>query len=145
MHAALGCAKLASMNVALRKPMTLPQFLAWEERQELRYEFDGFQPVEIPDVTVAQDMIGNALRALLADSLRGTPCRVHGPTLKIEVMGRIRYPDAFVCCTPTPSTETVIKDPVVVLEVLSASASCTEGPRGCLATRRRRRSKVTSS
>jgi hypothetical protein len=33
------------MNVALRKPMTLEQFLAWEERQELRYEFDGFGPV----------------------------------------------------------------------------------------------------
>lgn len=33
------------MNVALRKPMALPEFLAWEERQELRYEFDGVQPV----------------------------------------------------------------------------------------------------
>ena len=33
------------MNVALRKPMSLAEFLAWEERQELRYEFDGFQPV----------------------------------------------------------------------------------------------------
>ena len=33
------------MNVALRRPMTLPEFLAWEERQELRYEFNGFQPV----------------------------------------------------------------------------------------------------
>ena len=33
------------MNVSLRKPMTIDQFLAWEERQELRYEFDGLQPV----------------------------------------------------------------------------------------------------
>ena len=33
------------MNVVLRKPMTLEAFLAWEERQELRYEFDGFQPI----------------------------------------------------------------------------------------------------
>jgi Uma2 family endonuclease len=73
------------MNVALRKPMTLPQFLAWEERQELRYEFDGFRPVAMPDVTIAHDIIGNALRALLGDRLRGTPYRVRGPTLKIEV------------------------------------------------------------
>ena len=35
------------MNIALRKPMTLTEFLAWEERQELRYEFDGFQPVAV--------------------------------------------------------------------------------------------------
>ena len=27
----------ASMNVAVRKPMTLAEFLAWEERQPLRH------------------------------------------------------------------------------------------------------------
>ena len=29
------------MNVALRQRMSLAEFLAWEERQVLRYEFDG--------------------------------------------------------------------------------------------------------
>jgi hypothetical protein len=38
-------ASVVPMNVVLRKPMTLEAFLDWEERQELRYEFDGFQPV----------------------------------------------------------------------------------------------------
>ena len=33
------------MNLALRKPMTLAEFLEWEERQPLRYEFDGVGPV----------------------------------------------------------------------------------------------------
>ena len=33
------------MNLALRKPMTLAEFLAWEERQPLRHEFDGVGPV----------------------------------------------------------------------------------------------------
>ncbi len=33
------------MADALAKPMTLESFLAWEERQELRYEFDGFRPI----------------------------------------------------------------------------------------------------
>ena len=33
------------MKIALRRPMSLAEFLAWEKRQELRYEFDGFQPV----------------------------------------------------------------------------------------------------
>ncbi len=32
------------MNVALHKPWTLLAFLAWEERQEARWEFDGAQP-----------------------------------------------------------------------------------------------------
>jgi hypothetical protein len=29
------------MSGILRNPMTLAEFLRWEERQELRYEFDG--------------------------------------------------------------------------------------------------------
>jgi hypothetical protein len=36
---------MRKINVALRKPMSLNEFLAWEERQELRYEFDGLQAV----------------------------------------------------------------------------------------------------
>src|ERR1700760_580362 len=38
------CASHVMMSAALRKPMTLQEFLDWEERQELRYEFDGSQP-----------------------------------------------------------------------------------------------------
>ena len=33
------------MNLAVRKPMTLAEFLEWEEQQPLRYEFDGVGPV----------------------------------------------------------------------------------------------------
>jgi Uma2 family endonuclease len=114
------------MNVALRKLMTVDQFLAWEERQELRYEFNGFEPVAMTGGTDAHEAIGGTLRALLQERLRGKPCRVRGPTLKIEVMDRIRYPDAFVYCTPVPPGETVIKEPVVVFEVLSPGTSRTD-------------------
>jgi Uma2 family endonuclease len=106
--------------------MTLEQFLAWEESQVLRYEFDGWQPVAMTGGTVAHELIGGTLRALLHEQLRGKPCRAVGPTLKIEVMGRIRYPDAFVYCTPVPPEETVIREPVVVFEVLSPGTSLTD-------------------
>ena len=46
--------------------------------------------------------------------------------MKIEVMGRIRYPDAFVYCTPAPADETVIRNAVVVFEVLSPGTSRTD-------------------
>jgi Uma2 family endonuclease len=114
------------MNVALRKATTLLQFLAWEDRQELRYEFDGFQPVAMTGGTVAHETISGTLRALLGERLRGKLCCVVGPTMKVEVMDRIRYPDAFVYFTPVPPTETVIKNPVVVFEVLSPGTSRTD-------------------
>jgi Uma2 family endonuclease len=114
------------MNGALRKPMTVEQFLAWEERQDLCYEFDGFEPVAMTGGTDAHEAIGGALRALLRERLRGKPCRVRGPTMKIAVVDRIRYPDAFVYCMPVPASETVIRNPVVVFEVLSAGTSRTD-------------------
>ncbi|MBV9756551.1 MAG: Uma2 family endonuclease [Alphaproteobacteria bacterium] len=114
------------MDSALRKAMSLEQFLAWEELQEPRFEFDGFAPVAMTGGTDAHEAIGGALRSILRERLRGTPCRVRGPTLKIEVAGRIRYPDAFVYCSDVPRGETVIREPVVVFEVLSPGTSHTD-------------------
>lgn len=107
------------MNVVMRKPMTVEQFLAWEERQELRYEFDGVQPVAMAGGTAAHAAIQVNLIIALGTRLRGKPCRAYGSELKISVGGRIRYPEAFVVCTPTAPRATVVTDPVVVFEVLS--------------------------
>ncbi|MGB8841087.1 MAG: Uma2 family endonuclease [Aliidongia sp.] len=111
------------MGAVLRQTMTLAEFLSWEERQEQRYEFDGFQPVAMTGGTDTHEAIGETLRALLWDGLRGKPCRVRGPTMKIEVVGRIRYPDAFVYCKPVAPSEQIIREPVVVFEILSPSTS----------------------
>jgi len=103
-------------------PMTLAEFLAWEERQELRYEFDGFAPVALTGGTRAHDAIQVNLLTALGGRLRGGPCRAHGSNLKIEVAGRIRYPDGFVTCgEPGAPGDTVERSPVVVFEVLSES------------------------
>jgi Uma2 family endonuclease len=60
---------------------------------------------------------------LLFNLLRGHRCQAHGSDLKIQVAGRIRYPDAFVVCSPVPSGATVVHDPVVVFEILSPGTS----------------------
>ena len=107
------------MSVALRKPMTLTEFLAWEERQEPRYEFDGFEPVAMTGGTIAHDRITFNLQKSLDARLAGKPCRPLGPNVKIIVDGRTRYPDALVVCRPMSPTATVAEDPVIVFEVLS--------------------------
>lgn len=114
------------MSIALQKPMTLPEFLDWEEHQELRYEFDGFRPVAMTGGTARHELIGNRLRTLLTTRLDGKPCRCWGPTTKIEVKERIRYPDAHVSCVQVAPEATVIPEPVVVFEVLSPSTSRTD-------------------
>ena len=114
------------MNVALRRPMTLDEFLAWERQQELRYEFDGNQPVAMTGGTVEHSEIATNLVEALRRRLGGRPCRAFRGDLKILVAGRVRYPDATVTCSPVPRGTDVIPEPVVVFEVLSASTAATD-------------------
>ena len=114
------------MNVALRKSMSVDAFLDWEERHELRYEFDGLQPAARTGGTSEHSAIQRNLIIALGTRLRGKPCQVHGSELKIAVAGSIRYPDAFVVCSPMTRGATIVTEPVVVFEVLSPSTATTD-------------------
>ena len=112
------------MNLALRKPMTLAEFLEWEERQPMRYEFDGVGPVAMTGGTYGHSTIQGNLATALGGHLRGKRCRFHGSDLKFQVAeGHVRYPDGMVLCSPVDRTATVVYDPVVVFEVLSPSTA----------------------
>lgn len=119
-------AKLPAMNLALRKPMSLPDFLTWEARQELRFEFDGLRAVAMTGGTAAHAFVQQNLAMSIGGRLRGKPCRYVGGDLKIQAAGSIRYPDGFVVCAPVPPRSTVVHDPVVVFEVLSSSTASTD-------------------
>ncbi len=114
------------MSAAVQQPMTLAEFLAWEERQELRYEFDGLAPVAMTGGTVAHDRITFNLHKALDARLAGKPCRPYGPNVKIVTDGRARYPDAFVVCQPVSPTATIVDNPVVVFEVISDGSASTD-------------------
>jgi Uma2 family endonuclease len=112
------------MNLALRKPVTLAEFLEWEERQPMRYEFDGVGPVAMTGGTYGHSTIQGNLATALGGRLRGKRCRFHGSQLKFQVAdGHIRYPDGMVVCSPVDRTATVVYDPVAVFEVLSPSTA----------------------
>lgn len=114
------------MSQLQHKAMTPEEFLAWEAKQDLRWEFDGFQPVAMTGGTVAHSVIQGNLITALNNRLRGKPCRPYGPDLKIEIGPKYRYPDAFVSCTPVGGPSTIVMDPVVIFEVLSESTARTD-------------------
>ena len=111
------------MNIALRQRMSLAEFLAWEERQELRYEFDGFDVRAMVGVTATHAIIQRNLLTALTNRLRGKPCQAFGSELKVEVVGSIRYPDAFVICIPIDPRASVVTEPVVIFEILSETTA----------------------
>jgi Uma2 family endonuclease len=106
--------------------MTLAEFLGWEERQPLRYEFDGFRPIDMTGGTAAHAFIQRNLAIAIGGRLRGRPCQFVGNGLKIEVAGKIRYPDGFVVCSAVPLRQKVVRDPVVIFEVRSEGTARTD-------------------
>jgi Uma2 family endonuclease len=112
------------MSLALKLPMTLAEFLAWEERQALRYEYDGVGPVAMTGGSAGHADIQANLTAALRNRLRGGPCRFYGADLKFQVAdGHVRYPDGMVICRPVDRTAALVSDPVIVFEVLSPSTA----------------------
>jgi Uma2 family endonuclease len=98
---------------------TRQEWLAWEEAQPERYELLWDEPTLMAGGTDRHAGIAVNVAALLRERLRGTPCRVR-TDLKVGLPdGRWVYPDVFVRCTPRGGTETLIDDPVLVVEVLS--------------------------
>jgi Uma2 family endonuclease len=115
---------MLAMNLAVRKPMTAAEFLEWEERQELRYEFDGVEPVAMTGGSVGHATIQANLAIALGGKLRGTPCRFYGSDLKVQLANdHIRYPDGMIARSPADRTAKVVRDPVVIFEVLSPSTA----------------------
>ncbi len=111
------------MNLALRKPMTLAEFLEWEERQPLRYEFDGVGPVAM----TAERPGMHKSKGIVAFALTARPAASACPFLAATSNFRSRRATSAIptawCCTPVDGGATVVYDPVVVFEVLSPMTS----------------------
>ncbi|MFM2121187.1 MAG: hypothetical protein RL722_2655 [Pseudomonadota bacterium] len=115
------------MGYALAKPrMSAGEFLAWDAGQTLRHEFLQGEVYlmaggEDRHATVAINLI-----VALKPHLRGTPCRVYGSDVKLQVEAADAYfyPDVMVTCSATDLSDRLIKrEPVLVAEVLSPSTA----------------------
>ena len=113
----------SAMNVALRRPMSRDEFLAWVERQEGRWEFDGIQPVAMTGGSLGHSVITGNLIRTLGNRLAGKPCRPIGPDAAVATVGNaVRYPDVVVTCSPFRPGDYLVPDPVIVFEVVSPTS-----------------------
>ncbi len=114
------------MKMVLREPMSLQAFLAWERRQEFRYEFDGLRPIAMTGGTAAHARIQRNLAFALHSRLRGTPCEFLGNDIKVLTATTSRYPDGLVTCNQPANKGTSVAEPVVIFEVISRSTASTD-------------------
>jgi Uma2 family endonuclease len=111
---------------ALKKAMSLDEFLDWEAEQEPRYELVDGRPVMMTGGTVAHDFVRGELAGEIRAQLKGKPCRM-AIDVKIRCeTGNVRYPDVAIHCGPFRPKDRLASGPRVVVEVLSASTKATD-------------------
>ena len=116
---------VAGMDTVPDRPWTIDAFLAWEDRQEAKYEFDGQRVIPMTGGSVAhQDIVHNP-RGLLGRLLADRPFRV-GHEMRLRIGTRVRYPDVVVCAGPLDQTTRTVTDAVAIFEVLADDTATTD-------------------
>ena len=126
------------MGQAILKPkMTGDEYLAWEAEQPEKHDFVNGEVyalagAERGHVTTA----GNAYMAL-RQHLTGSPCRTYIADMKVQAQegDQYFYPDVVVTCsTADRSSPLVVREPTLIVEVLSPSTLPTTGARSLRTT-----------
>ena len=118
-------AMVPAMDTVLEQFWTTDSFLAWEDRQEGKHEFDGRNVVPMTGGSVAHQEIVINLITLLRRILRGGSFRaLH--EMRVRIGTRVRYPDVVICAGSLDQTTRTLTDAVAIFEVLSDDTATTD-------------------
>jgi Uma2 family endonuclease len=113
----------AAVTEPLPKPWTVEDFLEWEAQQPERYEFIDGRILGMVGGSAAHATIKDNVTQALRNRLHGTPCHAFSESLKIVTDIASHYPDVVVTWVPVQPTDDQIREPVVVVEVLSRTTA----------------------
>ena len=106
------------------KRYTVAEYMALEERSEVRHEFFEGEVFAMAGGTAMHNTLVLNCALALRTALRGKQCRVFAENVQLAVdAGRYyNYPDVQVTCAPADLlAERTMKAPVLLIEVLSKS------------------------
>ena len=113
-----------SVSPAYKPTMTPQEFLAWEEKQEGRYEYLHGAIRAMSGGSWNHNQIISNFHIQLGFRFRGKPCIVMSQGLQIQAAkdDAYFYPDLVaVCGEPKRDRDRTLLNPVLVMEVLSPS------------------------
>ncbi len=118
--------KIMSRALAIKKEMTVEEYLAFEEKSKYRHEFLEGEIYQMVGGKYSHSLIGtNIIRRLgvLFDA-KGKDCDIHGSDLRVKIdEENYVYPDVTVVCNPklVANIFDTLENPQVIFEVLSKS------------------------
>ncbi len=116
------------MNAAARKlPITAAEYLEGERQSDVRHEFIDGRIYAKSGASRKHNEICGDLYSALKSHLRGGPCRTYIEAVKVQIADDLGegyyYPDVFVACEPGDDNSHVVRNPKLIIEVLSDSTS----------------------
>jgi Uma2 family endonuclease len=105
--------------------MTVEEYIAFEERAEVRHEYINGNLIPMPGTTFEHNEICFNLAVLLKDALRQLGYRIFVENIKVQVSSErdYTYPDVVVANDPRDwEGHYIVKYPLAIFEVLSKSS-----------------------
>jgi Uma2 family endonuclease len=113
------------MDTVLDRTWSTKSFLAWEDRQEFKYEFDGHRVIPMAGGTLAhQRVVFNLCLTLMG--LLGEKPLLAVQEMRLRIGRQIRYPDVAICSGPLDQTTRTLTDALALSEVLSDDTATTD-------------------
>lgn len=107
--------------------MSLHEYLAWEEQNQIKHEYLAGEAYAMVDVTVRHNLITLNIATSLRPAARKRGCRVLTTDVKLRVgPDRIYYPDIMAVCGSAAAAELIVDAPAIVVEVTSPSTRGTD-------------------
>jgi Uma2 family endonuclease len=106
------------------KPMTLDEFLRWDDGTETHYELIGGFPIAMAPPTEAHSVLAVRLVTRIESGLSGRrPCRTHieAGVIRPDRADTYYVADIAATCAPIEPGRQAIKDPFLIVEILSPS------------------------
>ena len=111
---------MAAQKVPLHQPA---EYLDWEKTQTEKYEFISGEILAMAGASYPHNILVSEAVRLLGNALAQSECVTLPSDQKVRVReaGPFFYPDVSVACEPFLDDDSCLRNPVVIIEVLSES------------------------
>lgn len=108
------------------RPLSSDEYLRFEASSPVRHEYVAGEVYAMTGGTLRHNQIAGNIFARLFAAARGGPCRVYMNDVKFRVGSDFYYPDLIVDCESHGGAEVFVRNPCLVIEVLSESTRRTD-------------------
>jgi Uma2 family endonuclease len=114
---------MAIADIVPKRKYTVEEYFELDNNSEIRHEFYEGEVFAMAGTTRNHNRLAKKITRLLDDAFEEKGCEAIMQSVKLEAINDkyYPYPDVMLVCDPTDDNSYVIKNPVLIVEVLSNS------------------------